>query len=385
MFTKAANTANGLSQQTDLLLDDAIAWLGRRLPATWSVGRSQRAVTTATDAEPQVWNAGIELGPDRGASATLAVDARSELSPRDVDRLLSSLARSLRALAGNAPILVVAPWLSARTRQLLEEEGINFLDLTGNALIRLDDPALFVQSVGADRNPQPASRGPARLRGAKAARLVRLLADVRPPYGVRELASAVDLNPGYVSRLLDTLDREALIERDPRGPVRAVGVSALLRRLAESYDVFKSNETTTYLARTGAADALAAIGALPVEERVAVTGSFAAVRHAPVAAPALLSVYSENPTNVAGALGLLPATTGGNVALLRPFDPVVWERTERAGGVVYAAVSQVAVDCLTGNGRMPAEGEALLGWMSENEDSWRMGSLDEVAAPGRGA
>lgn len=364
-------------------MDDAVAWLGGRLPATWRVGRSQRTVPAAADAEPQVWNAGIELGPDRGASATLAVDARSELSPRDVDRLLSSLARSLRALAGNAPILVVAPWLSARTQQLLADEGINFLDLTGNALIRLDNPAVFLQSTGAARNPQPASRGPARLRGAKAARLVRLLADVRPPYGVRELASALDLNPGYVSRLLDALDREALIERDPRGPVRAVSVSALLRRLAESYDVFKSNETATYLARAGADDALGALGALTNAGSVAVTGSFAAVRRAPVAAPALLAVYCESPSKVADALGLLPATTGGNVALLRPFDPVVWERTERAGDVVYAAVSQVAVDCLTGNGRMPAEGEALLGWMSENADSWRVGSLDEVAAPGK--
>lgn len=375
--------ANSLEQQTEKLVGDAIAWLGQRLPATWRVGRSQRTVTTGADATPQVWDAGIEIAAAGGAFGTLVVDARTELSPRDVEGLLSSLARSLRALAGNAPILVVAPWLSARTRQLLEEEGINFLDLTGNALIRLDNPALFVQSVGADRNPQPASRGPARLRGAKAARLVRLLADVRPPYGVRELASAVELNPGYVSRLLDALDREALIERDPRGPVRAVSVSALLRRLAESYDVFKSNATTTYLARTGAADALAAIGALTSEGRVAVTGSFAAVRRAPVAAPALLSIYCENPTDVAAALGLLPATTGGNVALLRPFDPVVWERTECVGDVVYAAVSQVAVDCLTGNGRMPAEGEALLGWMSENEGSWRVGSLDEAAASGR--
>lgn len=327
-----------------------------------------------------MWDAGIDLGPERGAFATLAVEARAEISPRDAERLLSGVARSLRALAGNTPILVVAPWLSARTQQLLTEEGINFLDLTGNALIRLDNPALFLQSAGATRNPEPASRGPARLRGAKAARLVRLLADVRPPYGVRELASALDLNPGYVSRLLDTLDREALIERDPRGPVREVRVSELLRRLAESYDVFKSNETTAYLARSGADGALAAVSALTGAGRVAVTGSFAAVRRAPVAAPTLLSVYCQNPSQVADALDLLPATSGGNVALLRPFDPVVWERTERDEAIVYAAVSQVAIDCLTGNGRMPAEGEALLGWMGGNEDAWRVGSLAEVSA-----
>jgi hypothetical protein len=31
---------------------------------------------------------------------------------------------------------------------------------------------------------------------------------------------------------------------------------------------------------------------------------------------------------------------------------------------------------LTGTGRMPAEGEALIAWMAENEASWRLSSLD---------
>ena len=30
---------------------------------------------------------------------------------------------------------------------------------------------------------------------------------------------------------------------------------------------------------------------------------------------------------------------------------------------MFAAVCQVAIDCLTGFGRMPQEGEALLDWM----------------------
>jgi hypothetical protein len=42
---------------------------------------------------------------------------------------------------------------------------------------------------------------------------------------------------------------------------------------------------------------------------------------------------------------------------------------------VYAAASQVAVDCLTGNGRMPAEGEAIVRWMADNEDQGRLVSL----------
>jgi hypothetical protein len=39
--------------------------------------------------------------------------------------------------------------------------------------------------------------------------------------------------------------------------------------------------------------------------------------------------------------------------------------------VRIAAVSQVAVDLLTGPGRNPSEATALLDWMTANESAWR--------------
>lgn len=50
---------------------------------------------------------------------------------------------------------------------------------------------MFVRTTGAIRNPSPEAREAARLRGHKAGRLVRALIDIRPPYGVRELAEAL--------------------------------------------------------------------------------------------------------------------------------------------------------------------------------------------------
>jgi hypothetical protein len=95
--------------------------------------------------------------------------------------------------------------------------------------------------------------------------------------------------------------------------------------------------------------------------------------------------YCENMVEIAESIGLLPADEGANVALLRPFDPVVWERSSQQDGIVYVAPSQAAVDCLTGNGRMPAEGEALLIWMVENQSAWRAASLDDLPAPASAA
>jgi hypothetical protein len=367
--------ANADMRATDLV-DLAVTWLGSRVPSTWAVERSRRNSPEGSG-EAAGADAFIELRAPNGTYTTLAVEARESMEPRDVEQLLPGLARSLRALAGYVPLLIVAPWLSPRTQELLAAESLNFLDLTGNALVKLDNPAVFIQAAGAARNPAPPARGPASIRGAKAARLVRLLADARPPYGVRELAGAADLNAGYISRLLDALDRDALIDRGRRGVVEDVDVAALLRAWADGYDVFKREAVSTFLATGGAAAALEKLTKLPT--RSAVTGSFAAVRLAPVAAPSMLAVYCRKVAGTADALGLLAADEGANVTLLWPFDDVVWARASTADGVVYSAPSQVAVDCLSGNGRMPAEGEALLSWMVDHEDQWRARSLADLS------
>ena len=96
----------------------------------------------------------------------------------------------------------------------------------------------------------------------------------------------------------------------------------LLRRWAETYDVFRSNRATRDLAPAGSATALERLKG--TTGRTAVTGSFAAGRLALVAAPTLLMLYADDPSEALDALGLIPADQGANVALLQPFDPVVW-------------------------------------------------------------
>jgi hypothetical protein len=371
-----ANMTNEQEEEI-VLISQAVAWLRNALPGTWRIEPSNRQVVLDRTGESERVDSAIDVVASNGMSATLAVEAKRSIPPRDVDRLLAGLGRTIRALAGYIPVLIVAPWISPRTQELLAERRINYLDLTGNAFIRLDNPPVYIKSSGATRDPAPTQRGRARVRGPKAARLVRLLADVRPPYGVREIASATSLAPGYVSRLLDSLDLEALVERSRRGQVISVDIDALIRRWAESYDLFKTNNANTYVAPGGTSHVIAQLDPRNLG-KFAITGSYAAVRLAAVAAPALLTVYFADRASAAQQLGLLPADEGANVALLSPFDPVVWERVSVDGTRTYAAPSQVAVDCLSGNGRMPAEGDAVLKWMVANESAWRLPSLDSL-------
>jgi hypothetical protein len=360
---------NNLWKENDLLAA-AVAWLRYRLPQSWEVDLTKRADLQSPDFGA---DGAIDVRGNSGVVNTILVETRQSFSPRDVDRLLGGLTKAYQRLYTNVPILLVAPWLSRGTQERLRQGGVNYLDLTGNAWISLDNPTLLISTQGAPRDPSPLPVSKLTLRGPKAGRLIRWLIDVRPPYGVRDLASATRLSPSYVSRLLDTLDEEALVERNRRGTIEALDVTRLLRRWTETYSVLRANDTTTFIAPRGAPDAFDCIRNLP--EQTAITGSFAAVRRAPVAAPALLAVYTDQPAELAHALELLPADSGTNVLLLKPYDAVVWQRTATAGGITYVADSQAAADCLTGNGRMPAEGQALLEWMAANESAWRLPAL----------
>lgn len=368
--------------ETAGLIEQAILRLSDELGPGVTVEHSNRVVPGGTPGEAQRVDDLIDIRAENGFRATLTVEVRRLVTPRDAEQMLLGEVDLLPRLA-NVRFLVVAPWLSPRTREMLASRSVNYVDLTGNTFIRLDNPIIRIRTDGAARDPAPVARGMARLRGPKTGRLVRVLADASPPYGVRELATKAKLSPGYVSRLLDALDREALVERDQRGRVTAVDMVGLLRRYAESYDTLTSNERSLFIARTGAAQAAARLGELTAP--TAITGSFAAQRLNPVAAPSLLAVYCADVPATARALDLLPADEGANVALLRPFDPVVWDRTVSEGGLTYVSPTQVALDCLAGNGRMPAEGEAVLTWLAANESAWRAPSLTDIPSFGVGA
>lgn len=83
-------------------------------------------------------------------------------------------------------------------------------------------------------------------------------------------------------------------------------------------------------------------------------------------------MYVEDLREAAERLDLREAESGANVILAEPFDEVAFERTRPGSdGIQYAAAAQVAADLLTGPGRWPQEAEAMIAWMSENEDAWR--------------
>ena len=350
------------------LIQAAVALLQRRLPPRWRV-----------EAQPSPNNGdGLDIvvhSENGNTQSSLLVEAKRNFAPRDVAELTGGLFGRLRGRTGRVPILLVAPYISARSRDLLVENDINYLDLTGNVRITVDYPGLFIVTEGAQVDPAPVARGSRGLRGAKVGAVVRALIDAQPPYTGAQLARAADVNEGYVSRILDTLLDEGLITRPRSGPVLDVDWQALLRQRASALTLFRRTGTFRYVARNGTQQLLDAVSQLDMDERPVVTGSFAAVRLAPVAPPAQLVLYTIKPRELAARLPIVEVESGADTVLIRPDNNIAMSRPDDDGRVRYAAPSQVAIDCLSGSGRMPAEGEAVIEWMAANEDVWRLPSI----------
>ena len=293
-----------------------------------------------------------------------------------VRRRLDPRSAAVLPTAGR-PTIVVSDWLSPRTRTILAEGGLSYADTTGNILVMVSEPGLSITAEGSNRDPAPRRTAAINLRGPRAWALERTLAEVLPPYGLSELSDSLGIDAGYVSRLLAGLADELLIERAPRQPVQRVDWEALVRQITRTYSLLDSNETTSWIAPGGPEQFLRDLSSSKAKRWV-VTGSFASSRLVFVAAPEVAVVYTDDPERLAGALRLRPTRTGGNVVTALPYDQIVYERTWEQDDLVFASVAQVAIDCLAGFARMPAEGDALLAWMRQRAPRWQSTSLAEA-------
>jgi hypothetical protein len=96
---------------------------------------------------------------------------------------------------------------------------------------------------------------------------------------------------------------------------------------------------------------------------------------------AMVMVYVSEPQEAVARLELMETEAGANVAIIRPFSDLVYERSWLSSGLSVVAASLALADCLTGPGRMPEEGRRLQEWMARNEDVWRGPMPARVSGP----
>ena len=343
--------------------------LRERLPSSWELQIEEQGVGSGRRRPDAV----VRVTAPDGQQMAAVVEAKRLINTRDVPAVLDQVRTIAAELPGleNAVVLLIARYLAPATRERIVEAGAGYVDLTGNVQLASERPALLIRDRGADRDPW---RGPGRprgtLKGQPAARVVRALIDFTPPYTVPELAERAGASTGATYRVVDFLEEEGLLEptalrADQRCPLAPVA-RALEPRLR-----LRATEHRRDLPRAPRAVRAHRSTREPAGARLRLTGSLAAERVAAYAPARLATLYVRDPAAAAELLELRPTETGANVALASGDYDVVFERAQMIDGVRVAAVSQVAVDLLTGPGRNPSEATALLDWMAANGPAWR--------------
>ena len=347
------------------LIEACAAALRRRLPEGWQIEAefTMPGGTFRTDSVMRIQS------PD-GQSATFILEVKSSLPARIVLERLQQKKQESNSTQGDVPIVVVTSFISPWMQDQLELEGFGWLDATGNVRLASATPALFISNQGAKRDPWPDDVPLRSLKGRGASAAVRALVDYQPPVGLVDLAKVAKVAPATLSRVVNLLEDEGLINRLNRGGIQSVNWAGVIRRW--SIDLTADSPTerfATFLEPRGIDAVIAKLQT--AKSNYVVTGSFAASYFTQVAPTRQLSLYVDDLDGAVEELELRTAGEVGNVRILTPYDPVVFERSLQMDGIRIAALGQVAVDLMSGPGREPAEGEALMNWMEENTVVWR--------------
>lgn len=346
-----------------VVLEESLRRVADLLPSSWDA--------TLTVGEGMVGDVLVVLRGPAGVGVTYSAEVK-----RAGGRSLAGTVATLRERQRESelPVVFVSDYLGPATRRALAEAGISYVDATGWVRLVSEDPLILLTGEGAERSPRaPESAAVLRLNGVATSRVIRALAAVEVPVGVRELASAAQVSPGSVSKLLTTLAAEGIVDRDARGALTGVRRRSLLRRWVQDYGYATTNPGLGYwLAPRGLAQVT---DRLAKQEGVAVTGSAAARRLLPADATSvvplrLLALYAASPRRLAEQLGLVEADAAtANVIIAAPQDERILPQAGEP--VALAPTALVLADLLTLPGRSDAEAEQLMDALAATDPSWK--------------
>lgn len=300
----------------------------------------------------------------------LAISARSkggkqrllcEVKLNGQPRIVRDACRRLRDFIASGkkgyPVLI-APYLSPEATSICVESGVGYLDFAGNCRLVFDQ--VFILREGYP-NPSVQKRELRSLYSPKAERVLRVLLNAGPrAWKMQDLATEARVSLGQVANVKKLLlDREWAVPDSAGFRLRSLedGVLPLLREWAANYRAGRSRYHGFYSMRL-LPEVEAAIGA---DSRAALTELSGAARLAPAVRYQRVTAYVQGDVmRVAGTAGFKSVATGGNIALMEPYDDGVFFGSQVIDGVRVVSTVQVYLDLANVKARGEEAAAAIL-------------------------
>lgn len=295
-------------------------------------------------------------GPDivvqaeiRNKPVKLIVEAKSQGEPRYIRSAADQLREFLTQFP-DAYSVVLAPYISPQTANILKSKDVGYFDLAGNAMI--DFGPLFI-SVTGKPNRNPVQKKLKSMFAPKSSRLVRvLLTNPAKTWPVQDLAAEAGVSIGLASRLKQRLLELELVD-DTRAGMTLKKPGVLLDEWAKGYSYLKNGIFKYYSPKT-----------LPeVESRLSEFARKQGLKYALTMFSGAAKVSSFVRSNfsafyISGSmleleqqLELKSADSGANVWAFRPFDEGVYYGMQQVGGLQIVSNIQLYLDLINHKGR----------------------------------
>ncbi|MFH1674289.1 MAG: type IV toxin-antitoxin system AbiEi family antitoxin [Pseudomonadota bacterium] len=218
------------------------------------------------------------------------------------------------------PVLV-ARYLSPQRRAMCQDAGICFIDLSGNVHIRYK--SLYVERIGFS-NKFPEERRGRDPFSDKASLILRaVLKGGEHLWGIRELAQATNLNPGYVSRMAKELESRHYIAR-VNSKMKLRDPEGIIDDWVRNYNLKKNKFIGYFCMAESSADVLEKLRGLGIPDSIDYALSIQAGANlvAPYAVFKEVHIYVGNQKTLAyfeEQLNLSKAEQGANIVLMLPY------------------------------------------------------------------
>jgi hypothetical protein len=161
--------------------------------------------------------------------------------------------------------IIIAEYLSPERREHCMNEGLCYLDLSGNVLIKYE--SLYIERIGFP-NRRPEKRKGRGVFSDKASLILReAFKDIKRPWGVRELAGSVGINPGFISRLSEELEKRNYISRK-NSRLIFKDPESILEDWVREYDYRKNKEVRFFCLGKGPDEIIDKIKRLKIPEKL---------------------------------------------------------------------------------------------------------------------
>ncbi len=292
-------------------------------------------------------------------SRRLIVEAKTSGELRLAREAINAVRRRYPKAQRNAYAVFVAPYISPRTAQLCTQEGVGYIDLSGNCRLSFD--GIYIEREGRP-NKFAQKRELRKLYSPKASRVLRVLLNApRKAWAISALAREAEVSLGLAWKAKELLADREWLSRESAG-VLLKQPEELLTDWAGNYS-YRQNGVRDYFSMQKPAQLERALAEVCGKRKVryALTAFSAAERMAPMVRYQRVFAYvADGVEELAKELELKEVPSGANVTVLEPYDDGVFYGARAFDDVQAVSPIQAYLDLFSNKGRGEEAAEALL-------------------------